>query len=658
MDESGQIIRINQSLAHAGASNPELLAGKNLRDLINPTLLETFWEAMSGARQGRDRQIIFSIEGKRQFPIPLSATMADVDGQPVYFFFGNLPQGLSMASDWEKEERIKELACLYAMAEWIEVSASIKEFLTHLPKYLTPGMHYPEKARIYSVYQGQEYGEKIEDRYISTPLQVKKQIRGEIRVGYPEESLELLAEEQKMLSEIGRILNLALERKELSQNLQSKEAEEAELTRRVRELEKEITARTSEFEKQRKNLETVNATIDRVKSDWAEAQRRLMTLFQAIPDQVAIIDRHHNVIMTNQSHVQTGDKCHKTFFNRDIPCQDCRLVRVIRDKSPIRTEIKHEDEYYEVQSLPIFNEADEVEWITEFYRNITREKTYEQQLQQADKLASIGQLVSGIGHEINNPNQFIRGNIKIVQQAMEDMLPIVDEHYRLHSDLKIARLKYDFFRQNIMTLVTDMAHGSKRIKDIIDGLKQFSRRDEGELIDNVELNTIIDAAARLVHNEVHKSADIELQLAPDLPTFTGNIQKMEQVLINLIINAAQAMPDDRRGLIWVSTRLDDGHVVITVKDNGKGMSERTLKQIFDPFFTTRRAKGGTGLGLPIVYRIMEEHSGTISVTSKPDVGTTFTLRLPLKRRAAAGKAGESVVNLVAEPKEAVAGEVQ
>jgi signal transduction histidine kinase len=287
-----------------------------------------------------------------------------------------------------------------------------------------------------------------------------------------------------------------------------------------------------------------------------------------------------------------------------------------------------------VHALPIFNQKHEVEGIIEFYRDMTMEKTYEQQLQQADKLASLGQLVSGIGHEINNPNQFIRGNIKILQQALEDMLPIVDEYHKEHPDLKIARLKYDFFREHAMTLVNDMAHGSERIKGIVEGLKRFARKDEGLLVDDVDINTIIDASARLVQNQIHKYADIELDLAGNIPIFTGNSQKLEQIIINLLINAGQAMPDDRRGLIRVKTQIDDGMICIDVADNGKGMNEETLKHIFEPFFTTRRARGGTGLGLAIAYRIMEEHGGQITVSSKPGVGTTFTIRIPLKPKPA------------------------
>jgi signal transduction histidine kinase len=434
-----------------------------------------------------------------------------------------------------------------------------------------------------------------------------------------------------MLEEIVRMLNIALERKELREGLKMKEEEGKEYARKMQTLETEIKHRTTEISEQSEKLNTMNSYLDRINRDWEDSRNRLETMFKAYPDKVAMIDLQRNVIMTNREDVAIGDKCFRTFFDSDVPCTDCRLARVIREKTPIRIEIKHEDEFFEVHALPIFSAEHEVEGIIEFYRNITLEKTYEQQLQQADKLASLGQLVSGIGHEINNPNQFIRGNIKIIRQALDDMLPIVDDYQKLHPDLRIARLPYSFFREHIMVLVNDMEQGSVRIKNIVDGLKNFARKDEGQLIDTVDVNTVIDAMARLVHNQVHKTSDIELKLQRDLPVFTGNAQKIEQVLINLVINAAEAMPEDRRGLITVTTRKEDGHIIIEVKDNGKGMSDRTLKHIFDPFFTTKRAKGGTGLGLAIAYKIVQEHNGTITVNSRPDVGTTFTLRIPCRK---------------------------
>ena len=186
-------------------------------------------------------------------------------------------------------------------------------------------------------------------------------------------------------------------------------------------------------------------------------------------------------------------------------------------------------------------------------------------------------------------------------------------------------------------MIEDMANGSERIKGIVEGLRRFARRDEGLLIDTVDLNAIIKESVRLAHNQIHKTADVELRLAEDVPQFKGNVQKIQQVLINLIINASQAIPEERRGMIEIVTAHDDAHVIVEMRDNGSGMSERTIKQIFDPFFTTKRARGGTGLGLSIVYRIVEEHGGTISVASNIGEGTIFTIRIPYRKPNSRGK---------------------
>jgi signal transduction histidine kinase len=410
-----------------------------------------------------------------------------------------------------------------------------------------------------------------------------------------------------MLDEIGRMLSIALERKELQE---------------------EIGRRSKELDEQKRKLDLVNSYIDSVKGGWEGSRATLEAMLQAIPDEVVLIDNHRKVIMSNRPEAAPGTLCHKSIFGSDRPCEDCRLSRILHEKTPVAVTMKRDDRYLQVQAIPIFNGRQKVEGIMEFFRDVTLEKTYEQQLQQADKLASLGQLVSGIGHEINNPNQFIRGNIRIVKQSLEDLLPIVEEYAASHPDLRVARLGYDFWRRHIMTLVDDMDHGSQRIKEIVEGLRTFARKDEGLLVDTIDINTLIGASARLVHNEVHKHADIRLDLADGLPAFTGNAQKIEQVLVNLLVNAGQAMPDDFRGLITVRTALEGTFIRIDIEDNGAGMNEKTQKQIFDPFFTTKRAKGGTGLGLAIAYRIVEEHKGTITVRSRPGSGTTFTIRVP------------------------------
>ena len=606
-----------------------------LNHVLTASSLNTFRSAMNQAQQGIRGVGIYTSFQEDAISIPMKVGYAKTENGPVFLFFANKVEGLNRLDGWEKDERIKELTCLYEVAEWIEASSSVDEFFQKLPRYLCHGMLYSEEVVIYSIYQGVEYGQKISsENYISVQLVVGLQNKGEIRVGYQDDNHELLPEEQKLLAEIGRMLNHTLERKELKEKVAQIQKEDADYHQRLQELKAEVASRTREIEEQKNNLNVVNSYLERVNRGWEEAKFRLETMFKAIPDEVVLIGKNRKIIMTNRENVEPGNFCYETFFNRNKPCEDCRLARILKDKTPVMLTMKHDDRYLQVHALPVYNQQQEVDGILEFYRDVTLEKTYDQQLQQADKLASLGQLVSGIGHEINNPNQFIRGNIKIIRQALEDMLPIIDEHYQKNPDLKIARLNYDFLRAHIITLIDDMNHGSERIKGIVDGLRNFARRDEGLLVDTVDINTLIEASTRLVYNEVHKHADIKLELTPNLPTFTGNAQKIEQVLVNLLVNAGQAMRDGVKGVIALRTRTDHNNdIILEVIDNGVGMNQKTLKQIFDPFFTTKRAKGGTGLGLAIAYRIIDEHNGNITVTSKPMVGTKFTIRIPTPGRA-------------------------
>jgi signal transduction histidine kinase len=635
VDEDGLIVHANDSLCRLGGQGATPHVGLSLEQILTPDSLADFRRAMERVN-GFDRSVaVYRPLPPRLCSVAMQAIRItdraeDGSSRTLHVFYGNQRDGLATIESWQREERVKELSCLYATAEWIDASRSVGEFFERLPEYLVRGMRCPEETVVWASYQGQEYGQRPPGRTIGARLSVFGQDGGEILVGYVNQDLELLAEEQKMLTEIVRTLDLALERKELKQRVLAGRSEQEEAQARVEALQAEIALRGAELEAQREALDAINANLDRVNRSWTESHSRLESIFQGIPEDCALIDRHRNVIKTNRKETAPSGKCHQVFFGSDTPCRDCRLARIVREKTPIAVHVVHEGRHLEVHAIPLFDERHEVDGIMEFYRDVTLEKTYEQQLRQADKLASLGQLVSGIGHEINNPNQFIRGNVKILKQAMEDVLPILDERHASEPGLRIARLPYPFFRQHIMTLVDDMAHGSERIKGIVEGLKRFARRDEGLLIDTVDTNTIVAATARLVQNEVSKHADIQLDLAPELPTFVGNAQKIEQVLVNLVVNAAQAMPEERRGTIVVRTHREDPCIVIEVRDDGRGMNESTIKQIFDPFFTTKRAKGGTGLGLAIVYRIIEEHGGRVEVQSTPGLGTTFTIRLPIR----------------------------
>jgi len=405
---------------------------------------------------------------------------------------------------------------------------------------------------------------------------------------------------------------------------------ERKLIEQNENLEKTIQKRTADLENQKNLLVRKNEELVSLTEKLNESKNKLQTLFDAITDQVVMIDRDFNIKMANRKEGADSGKCYAKIFDRSGPCEKCPGAMVFQQKRSITMEEKYGDEYYLLQAYPIFDDQGDVEGVLEFSRQITKQKNMELQLVQTDKLASLGQLVSGIAHEINNPNTFIRGNVSIIQEALKDILPILDEVHRNEKDLQIARLNYDVFRSNIPVLLEDMAQGTNRIKTIVEGLRKFAKRDDGVLNDEVDLNEIIEGCLRLVANQIGRRAKVRRQLDENLPKVKGNFQRLEQVVVNILINASQAI-EKKMGSIVIATtyREKEKENLLRISDDGKGIDEKTVKQIFDPFFTTKRNQGGTGLGLSIAYGIIKEHKGRIEVESKPGAGTTFSIYIPV-----------------------------
>ncbi|HUK65566.1 MAG TPA: ATP-binding protein [Anaeromyxobacteraceae bacterium] len=253
----------------------------------------------------------------------------------------------------------------------------------------------------------------------------------------------------------------------------------------------------------------------------------------------------------------------------------------------------------------------------------------QRQLIQTEKQASLGQLVAGIAHEINNPIQFIHGNMSILSEAFSDVLPLLDEEAKAHPGLMVARLEYPFFRKQVAVLLKDMVDGAARIAALVRDLKAFARRDEGRLDDRVNLNEAVAASVRLLHNQL-KHFKVEEHLDPSLPPLRGNRTQLQQVVVNTLQNAVEACQEQPGARIRIRTRSepDNSQVRLSIEDTGCGMNEEVKGRIFDPFFTTKQRSGGTGLGLAITYGIIQQHKGTIEVESRVGQGTTFHYLLP------------------------------
>ena len=267
----------------------------------------------------------------------------------------------------------------------------------------------------------------------------------------------------------------------------------------------------------------------------------------------------------------------------------------------------------------------------------TRElQLQQQQLIQADKMASLGILVSGIAHEINNPTGLLLYNLPVLKRIYKSTEEQLERRFEQEGDFMISGLRYSQVRDEIPLLIDEMFEGATRIKRIVEDLKDFARKDSSELDQSVSLNDVVKAALRLVDNSVKKATSaLVIDLEQSLPMVKGNAQRIEQVVVNLILNACQALPDPARG-ITLTTRYqaERNEVLLQVRDEGVGIAKEHLSHIADPFFTTKRDSGGTGLGLSVSATIIKEHNGSMVFESVPDEGTTVRVALPAALKGA------------------------
>lgn len=259
------------------------------------------------------------------------------------------------------------------------------------------------------------------------------------------------------------------------------------------------------------------------------------------------------------------------------------------------------------------------------------------QLLQSEKLASIGQLAAGVAHEINNPIGFISANLNTLRTWVRSLLDVIAAHDAALTQLEPAtrdaltairgEADLDYVRDEIVTLIDESIDGAVRVRRIVQDLRDFSRPGSGEW-SVVDIHAGLESTLNVVHNELKYKADIVREYG-DVPQVECLPSQLNQVFMNLLVNAAHAIP--ARGVITIRTSSDGEQVSIAISDTGTGMTPDVVRRIFDPFFTTKPVGQGTGLGLSVSHGIVERHRGAIDVTSEPGRGTTFCVRLPIRR---------------------------
>lgn len=272
------------------------------------------------------------------------------------------------------------------------------------------------------------------------------------------------------------------------------------------------------------------------------------------------------------------------------------------------------------------------------------------ELERTQMLQNLGKLTAGIAHEINTPIQFIGDNLQFLSDGFKDLLSLLGEYEKLRDDAvenSISHIQHEqivsakketdieFISKEIPKAIEQSIDGIKRVSAMISAMRDFSHIDERRFAP-ANLNKAVRTTIVILRNEIKYVADVEIELDENLPSIMCCIDDMQQVFLNLVINAAHSIEekleeDGQRGLIKISSKQEDQYAVFTINDTGKGISPEIREKIFEPFFTTKARGKGTGQGLSIVHSaLIEKHKGKLELESTEGVGTTFTIYIPIE----------------------------
>ena len=365
------------------------------------------------------------------------------------------------------------------------------------------------------------------------------------------------------------------------------------------------------------------------------------SILESIEDVISLVSPDMKILWCNHAQKRWNNtmdsvlpmtSCFDLLGRQPEDCRDCAIRKSFKTgESHSNVVTMRNGTRWGIKTFPQKDENGNITNVIEVASDITESSIMREEAMRSARLASLGELSAGIAHEINNPNGVIMQNAPIIREMMESLLPILDDYVRDHGDFTVGRMPYSRIRDKFLQLPRRVQDSSQRIKAIVDDLKDFVR-DEGhqEAQNRADLNYALEAAVRLTNNTVKKATNhFTVNYAEDLPPFAGSVQRIEQVIVNLIMNACQSLPDMEASIV-VQTGYDakNNQVELEIIDQGCGISAENIAKVTNPFFTTKRETGGTGLGLSISSRIIEEHGGHLTIDSVVDSGTAITVSLP------------------------------
>ncbi len=404
-----------------------------------------------------------------------------------------------------------------------------------------------------------------------------------------------------------------------------------ELRRINDELQKEIDVRREAEQRLQEQAQLLTATLD------------------GIRDVITILAPDRRILTMNKAGLSFFKKPKEAFadakcydlYGRPGPCEICHLEEVLRERKLITIEkfVPEINAWIELNSTPLFDDKGEVSLVIQHIRDITARKKAEERrleeqkrLAQASKMTAMGTLVAGVGHEINNPASFITLNAPLLKKFLGSALPILDEHVASSGDFIIDNTPYSEVREHIPSLINGIVNGGQRISKIVASLKEFSHPTDGCARQEVDINEVITKSVELLKDPIRKAtAHFVFDPTPNLPKLrNADPCQLEQVFVNLLLNAAQALPGPDKGM-QVQARFNAAEDVFELdfSDEGVGIPRDHLERATDPFFTTKVTKGGMGLGLSISHNIVKEHGGRLELSSEVGKGTTVRVILPV-----------------------------
>jgi len=372
-----------------------------------------------------------------------------------------------------------------------------------------------------------------------------------------------------------------------------------------------------------------------------ESEAKLRDLFQQSPDIIMTVDIQGKILLMNRSTSALPAERAVGHSSLALMPQGFRkwfrkaLKKAFRKRKTQQFQYSADDgTYWEGRIVPICGDEGPPSAAMVIAGDVTEKRNLEAQALRNARLASIGVLAAGVAHEINNPNNAIQFNASLVSKAWRDITPILQEYAEENGDFAMGGIPFSEARESFPRLLAEIARNSERIRRIVGNLKHMSRQDAGGLNETIDIQQVLEAAVMILHNQIQKFTDVcNLEVPDGLPPVEGNSQQLEQVFVNVLFNALQALPERTKGAhIGAGFDADDGIVWIAIRDEGRGISQRDLGRLTEPFFTTRTDAGGTGLGLSISRSIVERHGGGMGFESVLGSGTTVTIRLPAIQR--------------------------